>query len=592
MNEEEEILGQTDDPYGENYIGPSNLGEADRSVVGDLATLAGSAAVVKAAPLAINGLTNLAKKEWSMRTLTNAAHAQLKATGKVTPTFTNGWPTGYRPLNALKWGAPGGLQTGPTQGVKDAANVALLGIPTVVTGAAKVLPEMRRAVEEIITNTHKFDLPNPFKLHKTLPDFVGGTGAGMNRKVDGEEFFVDPVKPKDITDPTTPRAAHQSPAAEWGSGNLIDEVWKNSLDEGERISELTNYNKGGRANLSKWAREEFVPLMEAAANELGMPIDKFYSFAATKHKFKYIEHRIAKTKALQWYWEMQGDPNIPWDVKANNIDNLRLLFDDRFKKLKDAVEVQIYGGSTSKGGINSAIPVKSQRYIVDIQKPEGSPKFTAKSIEEGGKGAGDVVIKKLLEIDGKKEWVEVGRIGEYYNVLYSNTDDLLQPNALPRKFPELLDMTKGQKETWIREWRTEIINDHLDIIRRKEVNLQGFSPRERFEKIEDALNADMVDFRAKYDGVLPFMNEAEWTRFGDDWNAEQLIKNKQLIIDEVGLSGPNIKTTVDSSFKKIKQTVKDIFKVTDEELTGPFPPKTEQRKIYKKKRLKGGGPSL
>ena len=47
-----------------------------------------------------------------------------------------------------------------------------------------------------------------------------------------------------------------------------------------------------------------------------------------------------------------------------------------------------------------------------------------------------------------------------------------------------------------------------------------------------------------------------------------------------------------SSFKKIKQTVKDIFKVTDEELTGPFPPKTEQRKIYKKKRLKGGGPSL
>lgn len=81
---------------------------APRSALGEAAMLGLSA-------LAVKGVPALVSSEWLKRPLTDAAYKQLQTTGKVTPAFTNKWPTGYRPLKSFTWNTPGGLQTGPTK---------------------------------------------------------------------------------------------------------------------------------------------------------------------------------------------------------------------------------------------------------------------------------------------------------------------------------------------------------------------------------------------------------------------------------------------------------------------------------------------
>lgn len=394
------------------------------------------------------------------------------------------------------------------------------------------------------------DILNPKIWKRRGKDFIKLTPdeayPNYNPELGGYAFYskaddVDmrPVRPDPFAE-GAPVANPNAPIESWGPNigltnrehiDLAEIVYQETLKDSDRLSEVTNYKLGGRASLQKWAREEFMPLMDAAADEQKIQPEAFYSWLATKPRFKYVEHKVAKTKALKWYWEMQGDPSIPWDVKANHVDNLRILLDDRFKKLKDAVEVQVYGGSSGTGGINSTIPVRSERYIVDVQDIKGGKRYLA--LEHN---AGDVVIRRAGSPD------EVGRIGAYYKSLFSSHDDLIF--GLQKKFPELKDMTRSQQQDWIREWRTKIINDHLDIIRQKEVNLQGLSPREKFDKIEEALNNDMVDFRDEYAGYLPDLNKAEWTQLRADMKAadimEMKMKNRNTVQIEIKPTGEDI----------------------------------------------------
>ena len=428
------------------------------------------------------------------------------------------------------------------------ADVLTPGIPLAKKSYAKILN---------IIDSSPFKVPNPFKV----PEFAGGVGTGFG-------IGPDDIKPTKITETDLPGPTagptDTTPAA-WGVNQITGQenidlariVYEGSIDPSNRLSQVTNYKLGGPASFQKWVREEYVPLMNAAAEELGMGLEPFYSLIASKPGFKYIEHRIAKGQGMKWYWEMQGDPSIPWDVKANSIDNLRLLLDDRFKKLKDAVEVQVYGGSAGTGGINSLIPNRANRYIVDIQSTPTGRRYS--SLDQN---AGDVVIRKA----GSGE--EVGRIGEYYNVLFSSTDDLLQ--KLPLKFPELKGLTRAAQKDWIREWRKGIINEHLEIIRNKEGALKGLSEQEKLEKINIALIDDMVDFRQEYEGVLPFLSKGEWALYEKGMKYEEIRKLQMMQTppppDGVSLLNQSIQSGK-SQARKLRPLFKGYTKTLESQTT-------------------------
>jgi len=354
-----------------------------------------------------------------------------------------------------------------------------------------------------------------------VDDITGLYKTGTGFGAESDDVLSTRITNRDIqgpvTNPDTPLESwlgsknNTIPLTSEGQIQLAESVYLDSLQESDRLKQITNYKLRGQESFGKWAREEYVPLMNAAAKEARMGIEPFYSIISSKPGFKYIEHRIAKRADLRWYWERfaGGDPNIPWDVKANDVENLRLLLDDRFKKLKDVVEFQIYGDSKGLGGINNTIPMNADKYIVDIQSPTQGNRFVGLN-----QNAGDVVIKRA----GTGE--EVGRIGEYYNVLFSSYDDLMQ--KLPLKFPELKKMTRKKREKWVTKWRQKILQDHLAIIRNKEKNLVGLTDTEKALKIDQALFDDMVDFREEYKGILPFMTKGEMAVIRKNMSAAEI----------------------------------------------------------------------
>ena len=103
--------GQTSDPYGANYTGPTNTGRANQSLAGDAATLIGSGLVVKLLPALAGSVGNLLKSEWKDRTLSRGAWEDKQQFG-IEPKGMEGW----RPLKAF---SPKMLKTAPTKGAED-----------------------------------------------------------------------------------------------------------------------------------------------------------------------------------------------------------------------------------------------------------------------------------------------------------------------------------------------------------------------------------------------------------------------------------------------------------------------------------------
>ncbi len=345
-------------------------------------------------------------------------------------------------------------------------------------------------------------------------------GMTMMARLDGPN--------EDIFGPLARATRSAAPVPAWGPDvtdvpinpkSLAREVYDQSQEFMEAsLSTVDRYKGGGYGKgLSEWTRQVFEPLMKLAEEKTGQ---NMYSLLATHPGFKYIEHRIAKTPKLEWFWRRFGD-NIAGTSNADDISNLRILLNDRYKALKDAVEAQIYGKSRGRGGdpvkgINDSIKKHSERYIVDVENPQLGGRHL--SMEHN---PGNLVIRKA----GTGE--VVGMIGEYYEVLYSNTKQLAE--RLPIKFKKWRDLTPKQLETKVREWRKQIITDHLDIIRKKEAALQGLNNEQRILKINEALFDDMIEFREKYKGILPELTEGVWRKLSEDGISEFMKETPQRV---------------------------------------------------------------
>ena len=355
--------------------------------------------------------------------------------------------------------------------------------------------------------------------------------------------------------------------------NLAEEIYRNSpelLEEG--LEGVRRYTGGVRGEaLDKWMRETFKPAINAAADEIGWSNERFYSLLASRPEFAYIEHKIAKTPKLEWFWRRFGN-NVAGISNPDDISNLRVLLNDRYKLLKDAVESQFYGKTMGRSGtkikgINDGIKKHSERYIIDVEGPTSGKRFI--TLEHN---PGNLVIRKAGS--GKP----IGMIGEYYEVLYSDFDALSQSLLVPMMGWQ--NLTPNQLKNAIRKWRNGIIQDHINIIKRKEIELP-FEDAKRLQKINLALIEDMVDFREKYKHMLPELTEGVWSKLDYDMTAaevESLIKKSisNVPVPKVPITKRDIKKPRPTKFKQ--QTFTDWLESDD-----PFPPKTIERRIIEKK---------
>ena len=84
------------------------------------AVKAGAAPIVSGATTAVRHGTKLLRKEWGDRTLSRDVYQDWQQYG-IEPKGLEGW----RPLNAIRWGAGGGPQTGPTKAAETAQRLMI-----------------------------------------------------------------------------------------------------------------------------------------------------------------------------------------------------------------------------------------------------------------------------------------------------------------------------------------------------------------------------------------------------------------------------------------------------------------------------------
>jgi len=237
----------------------------------------------------------------------------------------------------------------------------------------------------------------------------------------------------------------------------------------------------------KWTTKVLNPLLEKVAKNV-FPNTRdykktFFNMMASKPGFKYIEHK--KAKGQFWYWyHKYGDS---WWEEANNIDNLRILMNDRFKTLKDVSETILYGIGDSRrpltSGINRSIKDFNERYIIDID----APKYGADLITKEH-NAGDIAIRHV----GSDK--VIGKIGEYYDSLFSpNWKENKQLANYLKKKGEITEVS----EEALKNWRLQFLHDKITNI----IN----NPKTSEQAIQKAMQDDLIKFREEYTELMPML---------------------------------------------------------------------------------------
>ena len=172
----------------------------------------------------------------------------------------------------------------------------------------------------------------------------------------------------------------------------------------------------------KFNQQVFRPLMERIGGE-----NSFYSVLAENENFSYIEHLIAKGQHMDWFWELKG-------ADRNASENVRLLLNDPYKKLKDIVEN--YGYGTVSNGYSGPFLESTdltKRLIVDV---EGLPVASGEGIPVVAQNSpGNIVIREAGT--STKPGRVVGKIGDYMDLLFREEDKIIDGlqnmKIIPRK---------------------------------------------------------------------------------------------------------------------------------------------------------------
>ena len=130
---------------------------------------------------------------------------------------------------------------------------------------------------------------------------------------------------------------------------------------------------------------------------------------------------------MDWFWELKG-------ADRNASENVRLLLNDPYKKLKDIVEN--YGYGTASNGYSGPFLESTdltKRLIVDV---EGLPVASGEGIPVVAQNSpGNIVIREAGT--STKPGRVVGKIGDYMDLLFRDEDKIIDGlqnmKIIPRK---------------------------------------------------------------------------------------------------------------------------------------------------------------
>ena len=215
--------------------------------------------------------------------------------------------------------------------------------------------------------------------------------------------------------------------------------------------------------------------------------NQFIDELADKPATAYVEHLVRKAESMDWFWSLPNEKRFRKGSR-HSPNNVRILYNNRYKSLKDASEAILYNLQKNTPPMN--------RLIIDLD----IPKMKGKSITYK-KAPRDVLIRR---VDG----TIVGRIGDYHDVLYAPSDklkELLGTNINPQTNRPYINLNLSDKlvNEQLSMWRSNLLRGKLQFIINMAPTLKGKTKKAKFQYQESAIQQDMVDFLDEYKFLLP-----------------------------------------------------------------------------------------
>ena len=233
-----------------------------------------------------------------------------------------------------------------------------------------------------------------------------------------------------------------------------------------RFNEYTA-NKSGYAGMAQFKREVLNRWPKKYQDQI------FRELWQNRQYEGYIEHLVAKGSHMDWYWNLKGKDR-------NAVENVRILFNDRVKNMKDTVEKIVYG-TPQNPGLGWQSPNLSDRLIVSFEDPMKRFKTFKRQ------NPGDVIIMRA----GSNKII--GNLGQYLDVLYPQ-------DALGKQLLEQGSRQLGFNN--VAAFRNKILSDRINIIIRDAPLLKG-TAAQRKAIIKTNIDEDMANLIAEYPFLQP-----------------------------------------------------------------------------------------
>ena len=288
--------------------------------------------------------------------------------------------------------------------------------------------------------------------------FQGNTPIIKNKS--GQEFMM--VRKKKVVNTKEP----------WASENYtLVSVWEIQ----DRLA--TN------ANWTKTAKD--IKQLKASLNRLRLNHpDQFYHVLMEYGNKAYLEHKVAKKQP--WFWNRrEADSNFAsWldpSITRNHEGNIRLLFRNSYKELKDVTESKIRA-------INKGISDDNFKYIIDLEDPIGGD--VAKRSNPG-----NLLIREANSGD------LIGIIPDYLQELFTDTfinnfNNSKMKGILSK--PDIPEFYRIQPGETLNAYRSRILDDRIELIRNRagQYSKTGMTGH---------INKDLVDFYELFDNKLGWL---------------------------------------------------------------------------------------
>ena len=357
-------------------------------------------------------------------------------------------------------------------------------------------------------------------------DLMKGFGRTVRNK-SGQEFIL--VRRRKVPNPDVREAVENYQLRSLWS--VEDQLVKKRGFEFNRTPEVAELNKL-KVELNKFKDQHG---------------DRYYAALMEQGERAYLEHKVARGQS--WFWnrienKKAGETFGNWveATNRNNIENLRLLFREPYKQIKDTTEMRL---AARQAGIKDDF----QKLVIDIEDPLSGDIFKRSN-------PGNLLIRRAD--DGQV----VGLIGDFYQELYSEafkknySIKRLRSKGVPKKY-------RAKPEETLKQYQARIFNEKLD-----EAFRQGLT----YEQLREQSLDEMAEFFDTFDEKLGMIDTPNWVknvqnqRFGDPASLDiDDFNRRSLRAEQVGTEVDNSLLKMIEDEEALEKTAGKFARYTDME---------------------------